>query len=149
MARLHTHSKGKSGSKKPITKTSPSWLNYSAKEIEAIIAKLSKQGMTSAQIGLVMRDSYGVPDVQIATKKKITAILKEKGLTSNVPEDLANLQKREANAQKHFEANKKDMVTKRGLQLIRSKIRRLEKYYIKTGAYVRPVSAKRKRRGNK
>jgi small subunit ribosomal protein S15 len=149
MARLHTHSKGKSGSKKPITKTSPSWLNYSAKEIEAIIAKLSKQGMTSAQIGLVMRDSYGVPDVRIATKKKITAILKEKGLTSNVPEDLANLQKREANAQKHFEANKKDMVTKRGLQLIRSKIRRLEKYYIKTGAYVRPVSAKRKRRGNK
>lgn len=129
MARLHTRSKGKSSSKKPLSASPPGWLAYKPEEIEAIIVKLAKQGSTSADIGRILRDSYGVPDVRQVLNKKIGKILKDKELTPKVPECLASLRKRESEAQTHFDKNKKDMVTKRGLQLLRSKIRRLEKYY--------------------
>jgi len=129
MARLHTHHKGISGSKKPISKSPPSWLAHKPEEIEAIIVKLAKKGKSTAEIGMVLRDSYGVPDVRQVLNKKIGKVLKEKELAPKEPEDLANLRKRQKLAQAHFDKNKKDMVTKRGLQLIRSKIRRLEKYY--------------------
>jgi len=94
MARLHTHAKGKSGSKKPISKTLPGWLDYSSKEVEAIVVKLAKQGKSSAEIGLTLRDTYGIPDIKMATKKKITQIMKENELAPKEPEDLANLRKR-------------------------------------------------------
>tara|TARA_Y100000310_G_C20622980_1_gene784336 strand:- start:922 stop:1344 length:423 start_codon:yes stop_codon:yes gene_type:complete len=129
MARLHTHSKGQSGSKKPLSKSPPGWLAYKKEEIEAIIVKLAKQGKTSADIGRILRDSYGVPDVRQVLNKKIGKVLKDKDLTPKVPEDLASLRKREKLVKAHFDKNKKDMVTKRGLQLLRSKIRRLEKYF--------------------
>lgn len=129
MARLHTHYKGKSGSKKPLSKRPPSWLAYKPEEIEAIIVKLAKKGKSTAKIGMILRDSYGVPDIRQILNKKIGKVLKEKELAPAVPEALANLRKREAQAKAHLDKNKKDMVTKRGVQLLRSKIRRLEKYY--------------------
>ncbi len=129
MARLHTHSKGKAGSKKPLSKSPPSWLAYKKEEIEAIIVKLAKKGKSTAEIGMILRDSYGVPDIRQILNKKIGKVLKEKGLAPETPEALANLRKREAQAKAHLDKNKKDMVTKRGVQLLRSKIRRLEKYY--------------------
>ena len=129
MARLHTHYKGKSSSKKPLSKNPPGWLAYKKGEIEAIIVKLAKQGKTTADIGRILRDSYGVPDVRQVLNKKIGKVLKDKDLSPKTPEMLASLQDREKKAQTHFDKNKKDMVTKRGLQLLRSKIRRLEKYY--------------------
>ena len=60
-------------------------------------------------------------------------ILKDQKLAPDIPEDITNLVKRAITARKHFENNKKDMVTKRGIQLIESKIRRLAKYYKNTG----------------
>ena len=80
MARMHSRARGKSGSNKPVTTKIPSWLSYKPKEIELLIAKLRKEGRTSAQIGLYLRDNYGIPDVQLITKKKITKILNEKKL---------------------------------------------------------------------
>ena len=44
MARMHSRSRGKSGSKKPLRKVMPVWLRYSHKEAELIIAKLAKEG---------------------------------------------------------------------------------------------------------
>ena len=67
------------------------------------------------------------------TKKKITAILKEKNLLSEVPEDLMALIKRSVTIRKHRERNKKDQTAKRGLTLTESKIKRLIKYYKRTG----------------
>jgi len=45
---------------------------------------------------------------------------------------LQNLIKRAVQIKKHLDSNKKDMVSKRGLQLTEAKIRRLAKYYKKT-----------------
>ncbi len=126
---MHARRKGKAGSKKPLATTSPSWLRYKSAEVEQLVVKLAKKGHQSSMIGLILRDSYGIPDVKMITKKSITQILKEKELSPDMPEDLKNLIKRAVQVRKHMDSNKKDMVSKRGLQLIESKIRRLAKYY--------------------
>ena len=133
MARMHSRKKGKSGSTKPLQKKKPTWLRYSAKEIESLVVKLAKSGKTTSEIGLELRDSYGVPDVKFLTKKRINDILKENKLESKLPEDLKNLIKREIVISKHLEKNKQDKTAKRGLQLTESKINRLVKYYKKKG----------------
>ena len=133
MTRMHSKSKGKSGSKKPLKKTAASWIRYKPKEIELLILKLAKEGKTSSQIGLVLRDTYGIPDVKKITEKKITTILSEKKLMPTLPEDLTNLIKRDIALRKHLERNNKDETAKRGLTLTESKIKRLVKYYKQTG----------------
>jgi small subunit ribosomal protein S15 len=133
MSRMHTSSKGKSGSKKPVSTTSPSWLKLKKDEVVALVLKLAKKDNSTSQIGLILRDSYGVPDVKIITGKSISEILADNKLSPEVPEDIQNLIKRAVSVRKHMDSNKKDMASKRGLQLIESKIRRLEKYYKKSG----------------
>jgi len=133
MARMHSRKKGKHGSKKPAKKTVPSWIRYKPKEIELLIAKLSKEGKNSSQIGILLRDVYGIPNVSALCGKSISAILKEKKLTSELPEDLTALFKKYAEIMKHLETNKHDETAARGLSLTESKINRLAKYYKRTG----------------
>ena len=130
---MHARKKGKSGSTKPTKKTKKSWVRYKPKEIEHIILRLAKTGKTSSQIGLIMRDTYGVPDIKTITGNTITQILDKNKLLPQLPEDMIALIKKEIKVIKHLESNKKDISSKRGLQLIESKIRRLIKYYKKTG----------------
>jgi len=94
-----------------------------------LVVKFGKQGMSSALIGLTLRDSYGIPSVKNITKKSVTQILKENKLTEEIPEDLRNLIIRSIAIRKHLEINKKDNVSKRGLKLTESKILRLQGYY--------------------
>jgi small subunit ribosomal protein S15 len=126
---MHSASKGKSGSKKPIKKTVPAWTRYKAKEIEMLVAKMGKDGKTASEIGITLRDTYGIPDVKTVTEKKITAILSEKKLLPEVPEDLRSLIKKAALVRLHLAENKLDRVANRGLQLTEAKIKRLIKYY--------------------
>lgn len=133
MARRYSGAKGKSGSKKPVNKATPSWINYKPKEIEKLVIKLAKAGKPGSQIGMHLRDSYGIPSVKIATEKTVSQILKENKLEKQIPEDLMALIKKSIYLRKHLEKNKKDMASKRGLELTDSKIRRLSKYYIETG----------------
>lgn len=129
MARMHSRKKGKSGSKKPLKLSKPIWLRYTAKEVELLVVKLSKEGKKSDEAGRVLRDTYGIPNVKVATGKSFAQILKEKKLTPELPVDLIALIKRVVIIKKHLEKNKKDMPAKRGLQLTESKIKRLAKYY--------------------
>ena len=129
MARMHSRKKGKSGSSKPLKPTKPTWLRYKPKEIELLIVKLTKEGKTGSQIGLALRDIYGVPDVKLLTEKSISKILEEKKLQPQLPEDLVALMRKSIMIRKHLEANKKDEPAQRGLLLTESKIRRLIKYY--------------------
>lgn len=133
MARMYGRSKGKSGSKKPAGKTGHSWLSYKPKEVEMLIVRLAKEGKTPSQIGLVLRDAYGIPDVRILLKKRITLVLAEKKLLKELPEDLMALIKKDVAVHKHMDANKQDMTAKRGVQLTESKIKRLVKYYKNSG----------------
>ena len=133
MARMYSRKKGKSGSKKPVKKTKPVWLRYGSKETEQLVIKLAKAGKTASEIGIILRDSYGIPSVSVITNKKIMQILEENNLTQKLPFDMLSLIKKEIAIMKHMDANKKDMTAKRGLQLTDSKIRRLVKYYKRIG----------------
>jgi len=112
---------------------SPEWVTLSAAETEELVAKMAKDGYTSARIGLTLRDQYGVPDVKLLTGKCITEIMKEKGVASALPEDLSSLMRRAISLNVHLRDNRGDHSNKRGLQLIESKIRRLEHYYKDNG----------------
>ncbi|MFA6073132.1 MAG: 30S ribosomal protein S15 [Candidatus Woesearchaeota archaeon] len=129
MGRMHSRAKGKSGSHKPVKKVVPSWLKYSAKEVELLVVKYAKEEMKSSVIGLHLRDQYGIPSVKTVTGKSINAILKERKLEPELPEDLMALIKKSVLLNKHLGVNKKDYSSKRGLQLTDSKIRRLVKHY--------------------
>ncbi|PLW80173.1 30S ribosomal protein S15 [Candidatus Woesearchaeota archaeon] len=133
MARMHSRAKGRSGSTKPIEKTVPSWIKYKPNEIEALIAKLAKEGKKPSQIGMHLRDVYGIPDVKSITKKSISEIVDAKGLSLEMPEDLLSLIRKAALLKKHLEDNHKDKTAIRGLQLTESKIFRLSKYYKESG----------------
>ena len=130
---MHSRKKGKHGSKKPAKKTVPSWVRYKPKEVELVIAKLSKEGKITSQIGLILRDVYGIPNVFVLCGKSISAILQEKNMLQEVPEDLTSLFKKFASVKKHIETNKHDETAKRGLILTESKINRLLKYYKRVG----------------
>ncbi len=126
---MYARKKGKSGSKKPLVKAT--WVEYKAEEVEHLVVKLAKEGNPPAKIGLILRDAYGIPSVRDITGKKIQKILKEHGMLGNIPEDLFNLLKRAVRLREHLEVHKKDKHSRRGLELLESKIRRLAKYYIR------------------
>jgi small subunit ribosomal protein S15 len=130
MARMHSRKHGKHGSKKPIKKMH-SWLMYDKDEIRELILKLAREGKTNAQIGLILRDQYGVPDVR-ALGTKVSKITSEE-IKKDVPEDLYNLLKQAVNLHSHLLQNKKDSKAKHGFELMESKVRRLVKYYTRTG----------------
>jgi small subunit ribosomal protein S15 len=129
MARKYSGAKGKSGSTKPSKQAVPAWFQHKAKEIELLVVKLAKEGKNPSLIGIQLRDIYGIPDVKIASGKSITAILKEKNLQKEIPEDLMAVIRRSVLLRKHLGENKNDMSALRGLQLTESKIRKLIKYY--------------------
>lgn len=131
MARMHSRDKGKASSKKPFD-SKPSWVRYKPKEIEMLITKLAKSGLTSSNIGLVLRDEYGIPDVKPLINKKIGQFLVEKKISKELPEDITALIKRSIALRKHLQKNKHDNSALHGLQLTDSKIHRLEKYYKKS-----------------
>ena len=133
MARMHSRKRGKAGSKRPMRKTTPSWVRYNAKEAEMLIIKLAKEGKSSSMIGLILKDTYGIPSVKELMGKKVTKILEEKKLLSKLPEDLLALIKKSVKLKKHIEANHHDEFSKRGIILTESKIKRLVKYYKTTG----------------
>ncbi|MCK4669764.1 MAG: 30S ribosomal protein S15 [Nanoarchaeota archaeon] len=132
MARMHSRDKGKAGSKKPL-KQKPTWVSFKQKEMEMLVVKLAKQGMASSQIGLHLRDAYGVPSVKAITGKKVNSILKEKKIAKKLPEDFISLIEKAIAIRKHISTSKRDQTAKRGLTLTESKIKRLMKYYKRTG----------------
>ncbi len=133
MARMHRRKRGKSGSTKPVMKAKPVWVKYSDKEVVNLVLELAKKGKSMSMIGLILRDTYGIPSVKVITGKSIKKILEENGLKPKLPEDLQNLIKKAVNLRKHLENNKHDVHNKRNLQLIESKIKRLVKYYRRVG----------------
>lgn len=133
MSRMHSSRKGKAGSKRPNVTKNPEWVTMSPDEIENLIVRFRKEGMSTSLIGLKLRDQYGVPDVKLATGKSIVKILEERGMRFDIPEDLANLLMRFTAVQTHLAANPRDIENRRGFTLLESKIRRLTKYYKKSG----------------
>ena len=130
---MYSRKHGKSGSKKPIKKVVPSWSRYSAKEVEMLVTKLSKDGKNPSQIGLILRDVYGVPSVKVYTTKRITRLLEEKKLAPQIPEDLMSLMKRAVQITKHLEKNHLDQPAVRGLKITESKINKIAAHHKENG----------------
>lgn len=57
----------------------PVWLKAKPSEVEDQIVKLAKKGQTPSQIGVILRDSMGIPQVKPITSNKILRILKAHG----------------------------------------------------------------------
>ena len=89
--------------------------------------------MTPSQIGVLLRDQHGIPQVRFITGKKILRILKKNGAAPDIPEDLYMLIKKAVSMRKHLKKNKKDISCKFNLIIIESRIHRLSRYYKKTG----------------
>ncbi len=130
---MHSRKKGKSASTRPYRTTPPKWVEYSSREIEELVAKLAKKGENPSRIGVILRDQYGIPNTKLTAQKGVRQILEEKGMKKDTPEDLMDLMKKAVELDKHRTANRQDMVSKRGMQLTESKIRRLAKYYKREG----------------
>ena len=126
---MYSRKRGKAGSNKPSDPKTPSWVRYKNKEVEILVVKLAKEGKSSAEIGIILRDKYGIPSSKLITKKRIAALVKEKKLNKSLPDDLLALIKRGIALSKHLEANAHDETAKRGLRLTESKIGRLTSYY--------------------
>jgi len=133
VARIYAHRRGKSGSKRPFSTSPPSWVLYTPKEVEQLVIKLAKDGHSPEMIGLILRDSYGIPSVKLITKKSIMQILKENNLAPEIPPDLFHLLKKAVRLHEHLQKHKKDIHNRRGLQQVEMKIHRLVDYYKRKG----------------
>jgi len=130
MARIHAYTHGKSHSTRPISYNAPSWINKDS-ELSSIIVQLSKDGLSPSEIGVKMRDQYGVPLIRQILGKSINQLLVENNSTPEMPEDLNQLVQKALALQKHLKVHNTDKRNIRSLELIEAKIHRLSKYYKK------------------
>jgi small subunit ribosomal protein S15 len=133
MARMHSRKKGSSRSRPPIRDKSPEWCDIGKEELEKIIIRLHDSGYSSSRIGLTLRDQYGVPSAKHILGRNMMRFLRERTTVSEIPEDLGNLMRKALHVRKHLKSSPKDIHNKRSLQLCESKIRRMARYYVRTG----------------
>lgn len=133
MGRMHTHRHGKSHSIRPSTLRAPSWITQSPTEVEELVVKYSKDGLTPSQIGIKLRDQHSIPLVKPIIKKSMGKILEEHDLRQEMPEDLENMVKKAVGLQRHLKVNKGDNRNVRSLELIEAKVHRLSVYYKRIG----------------
>ncbi len=133
MARMHSRRRGSSDSDKPVTDEPPEWSDVDENAIEERVVELAEQGHSPSQIGLKLRDEgvqgTPIPDVKLATGKKITEILEENDADPEIPEDLRSLFEQALRLHEHMDENPTDYQNKRALQNTEAKIRRLIDYY--------------------
>ena len=111
--------------KKSKEKTKES--NLSKGEIEKLVLDMAKKDIPLSKIGLVLKKDYGVLRAKLAAGK-IGKIL-EKSKVKTFPEELKNLMEKARKLREHHGKNKKDTVSKRGLQITEAKIRNLASYF--------------------
>ncbi len=133
MGRLHSHRHGKSHSTRPGILSKPTWVKQTSDEIEELVVKYAKEGLKPSEIGIKLRDQYAIPLTRQIAKKSVTEILEQKGIKSDMPEDLNNLVTKALGLQKHLRANKSDRRNVRSLELLEAKVHRLSSYYKEIG----------------
>jgi small subunit ribosomal protein S15 len=103
----------------------PIWLKYTQEEVKAIILKLADKGLSAERIGLVLRDQYGIPKVNLYNLK-IGQILKEKNKFKEPT--LTNLENKLKKIIGHFKKNKQDKKTGRALIITQAKLKKANEY---------------------
>merc|ERR1719281_2296448 len=118
MGRMYGKGKGMASSAIPYRRRAPAWLKMKSEDVIDHIQKLAKKGVTPSQIGVTLRDSFGVPQVN--------------SLAPQIPEDMYHLIKKAVQMRKHMDKNRKDKDSKFRLVLVESRIHRLARYYRRT-----------------
>jgi len=130
---MHTRRRGSSGSDRPAADEPPEWSDVDADAVEERVVELAEEGLDPSQIGMALRDEgvqgTPVPDVKLATGKKVTSILEENDAAPDVPEDFRNLLEKAIRLREHVGENGQDHQNRRALQNTEAKIRRLADYY--------------------
>ena len=121
-------------------KEKPAWIELTEKDVEAIVVKLAKQGLTSEKIGLELRDKYGVPRTRVLGKR-VSQILKENDLYSDSTED--NLVKKREKISQHLKENKQDKRAMRSFTIIKARLAKYAKYKKRKDAEPNQGSSKR------
>lgn len=103
----------------------PVWLKTSEEELKKIIAELSEK-YSPAQLGLILRDQYGIPTARLYGKK-LTAYLKEIGKYDK-KDELKNIIKKLDKLEDHFKSNAQDKRAKHKLQKAKSRVEIKKKY---------------------
>lgn len=111
----------------------PDWIDMSQEEIEEIIIELSEKGNSPSEIGVILRDRYGVPSVNEMVGKNILEILEEHDETPDIPEELMNLMRKAVKLRSHLDQHNRDVRSRRSLNTLESRIHRLTKYYRREG----------------
>jgi len=133
MAKMHSDGRGSSGSKKPLNRKNPDWVDYDDEEVVDLVLKHRKDGQDPSQIGMTLRDQYGIPSVKQVTGMTVTEILEEEGFSPEIPEDLKNLIRKTESIERHVEENPKDEEAIRNLEITEDKIRKVASYHRKEG----------------
>ena len=110
-----------------MTTQKPLWLKMKEEELKKIIKELAKK-YQPAQIGLILRDQYGIPTTRLYGKK-LAQYLKELNLPAN--KELENIKKKLERIKEHLKTNITDKKAKHKLQKAQSKVSKARKYFNK------------------
>ena len=131
MARMYKSRKGQSGATRPHVTDAPEWSNTDKEAVQSLVLDLAKSGLSTAEIGTVLRDKHAVPNARLVLGKRIGQFLAENDMMGAYPEDMMNLMRQAVAIINHLgSGNHKDIHNKRALEITESKIRRLASYYI-------------------
>jgi len=109
---------------KKLNNQKPVWLKMTETELKEIIVKLSEK-YQPAEIGLILRDQYGVPTTKVYGKK-LSEYLKEAGKETS--HEQKNIEHKVEKMKEHLKTNITDKKTKHKLQKAQSKLNAVKKY---------------------
>ena len=102
----------------------PAWLKMSEEDLAKLIATLSEK-YQPAEIGLILRDQYGIPTTKVYGKK-LGQYLAEIG--KKVDSDLKNIEKKVEGMNEHLKKHITDKRSKHMLQKSVSRLNAMKKY---------------------
>ena len=105
--------------------TKPVWVKMKEPELKKVILELSEKYAPS-QIGIILRDQYGIPTTKIFGKK-LKAYMEELRIERN--EDLENAEKKVTRMKEHLKNNITDRSAKHKLQHAQSRLNIVKKYF--------------------
>ena len=103
----------------------PTWLKMKEEELKKVIAEPAEKH-SPAQIGLILRDQYGVPTTRVYGKK-LAHYLKEIGKHENF--ELTGAEKKVDRIKEHLKKNVTDKKAKHKLQKAQSRLSLTQRYY--------------------
>lgn len=91
----------------------PEWVKMKPAEVEKIVVDLAKKGETVEKIGLILRDTHGIPKAKLVGKK-IGKIISEAKIS--MPTIQERVARKVENVEKHIAKNKHDYTAQRSLE---------------------------------